>query len=127
LLETIEMLAALTEQDLSLTPPAQDKMGELFSQVDDNVRGVRVFATPGGCSGVSFGMTFTDSINDNDGVLECSGFKVVVDDGTLEYLRGVEIDFVDRGDSGATFVFNNLPQVGGGCGTCGSSGGGCGS
>jgi iron-sulfur cluster insertion protein len=121
------MLAALNEQDLTLTAPAQEKMGELFSQVDDNVRGVRVFATPGGCSGVSFGMTFTDSINDNDGVLECGGFKVVVDDGTLAYLRGVEIDFVERGESGSTFVFNNLPQTGGGCGTCGSSGGGCGS
>ncbi|MEA3275404.1 MAG: iron-sulfur cluster assembly accessory protein [Pseudomonadota bacterium] len=117
------MLAALTEQDLSLTNPAQHKMGELFTQVDDNIRGVRVFAAPGGCSGISFGMTFTDSINENDGVLDCGGFKVVVDDGTLPYLRGVEIDFVDRGDGNASFVFNNLPSMGGGCGTCGSSGG----
>lgn len=120
------MLGALTEQDLSLTTPAQAKMDELFDQVDDNIQGVRVFATPGGCSGISFGMTFTDSINDNDGILECGAFKVVVDDGTLPHLRGVEIDFVDRGDGNATFVFNNLPQMGGGCGTCGSSaGGGC--
>ncbi len=121
------MLAALSESDLSLTSPAQAKMGELFSQVDDNIQGVRVFATPGGCSGISFGMTFTDSIEGNDGVLDCDGFKVVVDDGTLEHLRGVEIDFVDRGDGNATFVFNNLPSAGeSGCGTCGSSsGGGC--
>jgi iron-sulfur cluster insertion protein len=121
------MQAALTDRDLTLTHPAQDKMGELFTQVDDSIQGVRVFATPGGCSGVSFGMTFTDRINDDDGVLDCGSFKVVVDDGTLGYLRGVEIDFVDRGDGNATFVFNNLPSFGGGgCGTCGSSGGGCG-
>jgi iron-sulfur cluster insertion protein len=120
------MLASLTEQDLSLTTPAQDKMGELFSQVDENIEGVRVFATPGGCSGISFGMTFTDSVNDDDGVLNIDGFKVVVDGGTLQYIRGVEIDFVDRGDGNASFVFNNLPSMGGGCGTCGSSGGGCG-
>ncbi|MCG6861680.1 MAG: iron-sulfur cluster assembly accessory protein [Chromatiaceae bacterium] len=119
------MLAALTEQDLSLTAPAQDKMGELFSQVDDNIQGVRVFATPGGCSGISFGMTFTDSVNDDDGVLDVGRFKVVVDGGTLQHLRGVEIDFVDRGDGNASFVFNNLPSMGGGCGTCGSSAGGC--
>jgi iron-sulfur cluster insertion protein len=118
------MLASLTEQDLSLTNPAQSKMSELFTEVDDSIRGVRVFATPGGCSGVSFGMTFTDSINEDDGVLECGGFKVIVDDGTLPFLRGVEIDFIDRGDGSASFVFNNLPQTGGGCGTCGS-GGGC--
>ena len=119
---------ALMESDLSLTSPAQSKMQELFTQVDDNVQGVRVFATPGGCSGVSFGMTFSDAVNDNDGVLECDGFKVIVDDGTMQYLRGVEIDFVDRGDGNASFVFNNLQPAGGsGCGTCGSAqGGGCG-
>ncbi len=116
----------LTESDLTLTAVAQTKMSELFQQVDDAIEGVRVFATPGGCSGISFGMTFSDAINDNDGVLECSDFKVIVDDGTLEYLRGVEIDFVDRGDGNASFVFNNLQPVGGGCSSCGSSsGGGC--
>jgi iron-sulfur cluster insertion protein len=124
------MLTALSDNDLTLTPPAQAKMGELFEQVDDNVQGVRVFATPGGCSGISFGMTFADAVNGNDGVREFDGFKVIVDDGTLAYLRGVEIDFVDRGDGNATFVFNNLPPVGGGggcgsCGSSGSSGGGC--
>ena len=120
------MSLAITEADLTLTGPAQSKMSDLFQQVDDSVQGVRVFATAGGCSGVSFGMTFTDVINEDDGVLAFDGFKVVVDDGTLEYLRGVEIDFVDQGDGNATFIFNNLPQMGGGCGSCGSSsGGGC--
>jgi iron-sulfur cluster insertion protein len=120
------MSAALTQAEVTLTSPAQAKMNELFHQVDESIQGVRVFATPGGCSGISFGMTFTDAIYDDDGVLDCDGFKVVVDDGTLGYLRGVEIDFVDDGQGNATFVFNNLPQTGGGCGTCGSSGGGCG-
>jgi iron-sulfur cluster insertion protein len=120
------MSEVLTEEELTLTSPAQVKMSELFSQVDDSIKGVRVFATAGGCSGVSFGMTFTDSINEDDGVLAYEGFSVVVDDGTLSYLRGVEIDFVDDGEGNATFVFNNLPRMGGGCGSCGSSsGGGC--
>lgn len=121
------MSEALTEAELTLTSPAQAKMSELFNQVDASIQGVRVFATAGGCSGISFGMTFTDAINADDGVLACDGFKVVVDDETLAYLRGVEIDFVDDGEGQATFVFNNLPRVGGGCGSCGSSssGGGC--
>ncbi len=118
---------ALSEQDISLTQIAQVKMAELIGQVDDNIEGVRVYASPGGCSGVSFGMTFTDTIDASDGVLECDGFRVIVDDATMGYLRGVEIDFQDRGDGNASFVFNNLqPAGGGGCGTCGSSGGGCG-
>ncbi len=117
-------LAALTDTDLTLTTPAQGKMAELLGQVEDEVRGVRVFATPGGCSGVSFGMTFTDQLNDDDSVREYDGVKVIVDAGTLEYIRGVEIDFVDSGEGDARFVFNNLqPVAGAGCGTCGSQGG----
>ena len=114
---------SLTDKDLSLTNSAHTKIRELFDQVEEGIEGVRVFATPGGCSGISFGMTFTDKVDANDGVLQCDGFKVIVDNATIEYLRGVEIDFVDRGEGNASFVFNNLQPVGGGCGTCGSAGG----
>ncbi|WPL11503.1 HesB/IscA family protein [Thiorhodovibrio litoralis] len=120
------MSIALTESEVALTGPAVDKMTELFAQVEDGVQGVRVYAAAGGCSGVSFGMTFTDNIGEQDGVRDFNEFKVVVDDDTLGYLRGVEIDFVDQGDGNATFVFNNLPTQGGGCSSCGSSSqGGC--
>ncbi len=114
---------SLTDKDLSLTNSAHTKIRELFDQVEEGIEGVRVFATPGGCSGISFGMTFTDTVDANDGVLQCDGFKVIVDNATIEYLRGVEIDFVDRGEGNASFVFNNIQPVGSGCGTCGSAGG----
>ncbi len=115
----------LTEKDLSLTNPAQSKMSELIQQVEEEIKGVRVYAAPGGCSGINFGMTFTDQINGNDSVLECDGFSLIVDSDTMQYMQGVEIDFVDRGDGAASFVFNNLQPTSSGCGTCGSSGGGC--
>lgn len=117
-------VAVMAETDLTLTGPAQGKMAELLGQVEDTIEGVRVFATPGGCSGVSFGMTFTDQLNDDDQVREYEGVRVIVDPGTMEYIRGVEIDFVESDDGDARFVFNNLQPVGGGgCGTCGSQGG----
>ena len=115
----------LSDADLTLTSPAVAKMAELLGSVEENIEGVRVYATPGGCSGVSFGMTFTDQLLDDDNVREYEGVKVIVDGGTLSYLRGVEIDFVDRGDGQATFVFNNLPAMGGGCSSCGSNSGSC--
>lgn len=122
-----EVQNILSDVDLSLTATAQGKMSELMTQIEDEIAGVRVYATPGGCSGISFGMSFTDQLNGNDSVRHYDTFKVIVDDGTLEHLRGVEIDFIDRGNGEASFVFNNLkPAAGGGCGTCGSSqGGGC--
>jgi len=117
----------LSSEDLTVTPPAQTKLSELVGQVEDPIEGIRIYATPGGCSGVSFGMSFTDQVGDTDGILECDGFKVIVDGGTMEHLRGVEIDFAARGGDDAAFVFNNLqPAGGGGCGSGGcGSGGGC--
>ncbi len=126
-----EVQNVLSNSDLSLTETAQGKMSELMIQIEDDIAGVRVYATPGGCSGISFGMSFTDQLNGNDSVRDYDSFKVIVDDGTLEHLRGVEIDFVDRGNGEASFVFNNIQPAasgGGGCGSCGSSqaqGGGC--
>ncbi len=124
----------LSEKDISLTAPAQAKMAELVQQVQEEIKGIRVYATPGGCSGISFGMTFTDQVNDNDALLECEGFDVIVDMATLPHIRGVEIDFSDQGGA-PSFVFNNLkpisPEGGGGCSGCSSSssssqqGGGC--
>jgi iron-sulfur cluster insertion protein len=122
------MANVIGEQELTLTDPAQEKMNELIGQVEEGVEGVRVFASPGGCSGISFGMTFTDQLTDDDNVREFEGFKVIVDSQTLEHMRGVEIDFAGEDGEDARFVFNNLqPATGGGCGTCGSAqGGGCG-
>lgn len=128
---TSEVTAAtLTQDDLTLTESAKGKMVELIGQVEEEVKGIRVYATPGGCSGINFGMTFTDQVNDNDYTLNSDGFDVIVDGDTMKYLKGVEIDFVDQGGGNASFVFNNLQPAGdaGGCGSCSSApaqGGGC--
>jgi len=113
---------ALSDTELSLTRLAQGKMAELLGGIEDDIEGVRVFASPGGCSGVSFGMTFTDQLRAGDSVREYADVNVIDDAATLEYLRGVEIDFVGDGPD-ARFVFNNLAPQAGGCGTCGSQGG----
>ncbi len=120
--------ALLTENDLTLTAAAREKMLELFSQVeDDDLKAIRVFVSGGGCSGMGYGMTFTDALSDYDCVRKEEGFDVYVDAVALNFLRGVEIDFVER-PTGASFVFNNAFAITGGSGSCdgcGSSGGGC--
>ncbi|MCB1875524.1 MAG: iron-sulfur cluster assembly accessory protein [Chromatiales bacterium] len=112
----------------TVTPSAASKMAELFKEVDDeDLQAIRVFVAGGGCSGMSYGMTFTDQKHDTDLVYQGEGFAIYVDAVAMSFLEGVEIDFVDRGPAGASFVFNNAFQSsgGGGCSSCGSSGGGC--
>ncbi len=118
----------LTENDLALTAAAREKMLELFSQVeDDELKAIRVFVSGGGCGGMGYGMTFTDTQSEYDCVRMEEGFHVYVDAVALNFLRGVEIDYVER-PTGASFVFNNAFSITGGsgtCGACGSAGGGC--
>lgn len=118
----------LKETDLALTETAREKMLELFNQVEDeDLRAIRVFVSGGGCGGMGYGMTFTDSRSEYDCVRKVDGFEIYVDAVALNYLRGVEIDFVER-PTGASFVFNNAFAVTGGsgtCGACGAAGGGC--
>jgi iron-sulfur cluster insertion protein len=121
--------AELKESELALTATAREKMMELFNQVeDDGLKAIRVFVSGGGCGGMGYGMTFTDTQSEYDCVRNEEGFDVYVDAVALNYLRGVEIDYVER-PTGASFVFNNAFAITGGsgtCGACGAAGGGCG-
>jgi len=118
----------LMDTDLALTAAAREKMLELFDQVeDDELKAIRVFVSGGGCGGMGYGMTFTDAQSEYDCVRKEEGFDVYVDAVALNFLRGVEIDYVER-PTGASFVFNNAFAITGGsgtCGACGAAGGGC--
>jgi iron-sulfur cluster insertion protein len=119
----------LQESDLALTDAAREKMCELITQAeDDDLKAIRVFVSGGGCGGMGYGMTFTDSQTEYDCTRTEEGFEIYVDAVALNFLRGVEIDYVER-PTGASFVFNNAFSMSGGsgtCGACGSAGGGCG-
>ncbi|MGF1612374.1 MAG: HesB/IscA family protein [Gammaproteobacteria bacterium] len=123
---------ALTEDEVGITPGAQAQLVKLFDQVDDDdIEAIRIYVSGGGCSGMTYGMTFTDQRTDYDRVMEYPGFRLYIDAIALNYLRGVEIDYISR-PTGSSFVFNNVFASTGGTGTCGScgaavgAGGGCG-
>lgn len=121
--------SVLTATDINISEAAAEKLTELFSDVGDDMDAIRIFVSGGGCSGMTYGMTFAEEKSPFDSVLETDDYKVYVDTVALNYMRGVEIDFVDKGMGEASFVFNNVFSATGGsgsCGACGSSGGGCG-
>lgn len=115
---------------LNITVAAQSKLAELLSDAGDEVQAVRVFVSGGGCSGVNYGMTYTDQITAQDHLIDGQGVKIVVDAVAFGYLMGAEIDFVND-SMNPSFVFRNTVNTttkssgGGGCG--GGSSGGCGS
>ena len=118
---------SITEAELTVSAMAAEQLAGLMANPDVDADGIRVFVSGGGCGGMTYGMTYAESVNASDKVLEGEGFKVVVDAIALRYLKGCDIDFTKDGLN-ASFVFNNVFQTVGGsgtCGTCGAAGGGC--
>lgn len=110
------------ENLVTLTPLAAEKVREILSaereagNVEESM-GLRLRVIGGGCSGFSYDLYF-DERTDLDRDWEVHGVQVLVDEMSLMYLFGTEIDYVE-GLSGAGFKFNN-PNVRNTCG-CGSS------
>ncbi|HVV82309.1 MAG TPA: iron-sulfur cluster assembly accessory protein [Kofleriaceae bacterium] len=103
---------------VGLTPLAAAKVNEIRDQeAIEPEMGLRLRVVGGGCAGFSYDLYF-DAPTEVDQQFEVSGVKVVVDEMSLMYLVGTQIDYVE-GLQGAGFKFNN-PNVKTTCG-CGSS------
>ncbi len=102
---------------VNMTPTAVDKVHELLAQENDPGLALRVFVAGGGCSGLQYGMTL-DEEQEGDTVIPLSGIKILVDEMSMGYIDGSEIDYVDS-LMGAGFTVNN-PNAVSSCG-CGHS------
>ncbi len=108
-----------TETMLTLTPDAVSKVQSFIEeQGASEEAGLRVAVLPGGCSGFQYGLNIEDAPESDDEVFDLSGVKIFVDPFSVQYLSGVQIDYVTS-MMGAGFTFTN-PNASGGCG-CGSS------
>ena len=79
---------------------------------------VRVGVKSGGCSGLSYDLTFDNTHKENDKVFEENDIKIVVDKKSFLYLVGTTLEY-SGGLNGKGFVFNN-PNANRTCG-CGES------
>ena len=103
---------------VSLSDAAVSKLRELTKEETNPAIGLRVYVYSGGCSGFRYGMMLEDAPTPEDRILDASGIKVYVDGGSVDLLKGSEIDYVDT-LMGAGFTVNN-PNAVAACG-CGSS------
>ncbi len=80
--------------------------------------GLRVGVRSTGCSGLMYVVDYADTIEPKDQVFESRGLKVIVDEDSLAYLEGTELDYTREGLNEG-FKFHN-PNVKIACG-CGES------
>ena len=103
---------------IQLTETAIGKVREILTDQEPTPAGLRISVVGGGCSGFSYSMAFENSPGFLDKTYEFSGLKVFVDQASMLYLDGAEVDYVENLE-GSGFKFNN-PNVKSTCG-CGSS------
>ena len=78
---------------LTLTASAKAQVQKLLNRADNPNTALRVFVSPGGCSGMSYGMQLDDQEQEGDTLIQEDGVRVVVDEMSAMYLQGAQIDF----------------------------------
>ena len=105
---------------ISLSQAAADAVKDILAERKLEGYALRVYVAGGGCCGVNFGMALDNNIRDVDTTFEMNGVQVVVDEVSVDYLRGARIDFINDPVRGAGFAVDSpMAKTGGGCG-CGS-------
>ena len=103
---------------VQLTETAIGKVREILDTQEPKPAGLRIAVVGGGCSGFSYSMAFENSPSMLDKTYSYGGLSVFIDQASLLYLDGVEVDYVESLE-GSGFKFNN-PNVKDECG-CGES------
>ena len=103
---------------IQLTEKAVDKVSEILKMQDPAPAGLRISVVGGGCSGFSYSMAFETNPGMLDKTYNFGDLRVFVDQASMLYLDGAEVDYVETLE-GSGFKFNN-PNVKSTCG-CGSS------
>ena len=117
-IEQQETTTGADQPVVSMTTRAADKLKEVIAKQGRDDLALRVYVTPGGCSGFSYGMTFAEGREEDDTLIEQEGVRIVVDPMSAMYIKGSEIDFVDA-LMGGGFALRN-PNAVSSCG-CGQS------
>ena len=105
---------------VTVSDKALEHVVELMTQqgITPDTHFLRVGVKGGGCSGLSYDLSFDSDQNSTDTISEDKGVKILVDNKSLLYLFGTELQFSD-GLNGKGFEFIN-PNASRTCG-CGES------
>jgi iron-sulfur cluster assembly accessory protein len=92
---------------ITLSTAASDAIRNILTERNLEGYALRVYVAGGGCCGVNFGMALDNNIRDVDTTFEANGVQVVVDEVSIDYLRGATIDFVNDPVRGAGFAVDS--------------------
>lgn len=101
---------------IEITINAQNHIANVLA--NDKVEFFRITVQGGGCAGFQYKFDFENTQNEDDIFFKTDKIKVLIDNSSLELIKGSKIDYVQE-LIGATFKISN-PQASSSCG-CGTS------
>jgi len=103
---------------ITITESARTKILDLFAEEDNPDLCLRTFVEGGGCSGMNYGFTFDEIMNEDDFEIPLEKTKILIDAMSMQYLQGATVDYKED-IQGSQFVITN-PNAKSTC-CCGSS------
>ena len=100
-----------------LTKQAARKIKSLLNEEKENSY-FRISVLGGGCSGFQYDFSFSDKKNIDDQLFDDHGIKYLIDEASIEFIAGGELDYVNE-LAGSYFKIDN-PNAMANCG-CGTS------
>lgn len=104
--------------DIALTPAAAARVRWIAERKGGVAPLLRLAVDGGGCSGFTYRFELADTIEPDDHIAVTDGVQLLVDDVSLDLVRGCQVDFV-QSLGGSAFQVSN-PNAASGCG-CGAS------
>ena len=104
------------EKKIEITENAQKHISNVIK--DDSASYFRITVLGGGCAGFQYKFDFDNSKNKNDIIFKIEKIEVVIDNISLNLIKGSKIDYVNE-LIGSSFKITN-PQASSSCG-CGTS------
>lgn len=102
---------------LLMTPAAAARVRTLATEEGNPALMLRLAVTGGGCSGFSYNFILESEATTDDRIYEYHGSKLVVDDASLELVKGCQIDYVEDLMAASFRVSNPNATATCGCGT----------
>ncbi len=98
-------MLSVTEQVL-VTPEAAEKVREFMKEEGRDNAVLRLYITDHGCSGVTNGLALEETPKKDDVIFEQHGITVVVEDSSLNAVKGSVIDYTET-PQGPGFKIDN--------------------
>jgi iron-sulfur cluster assembly protein len=111
-------MSQITHPIVSVTDKAADQIKKFMKEVKGEPEFLRLYVQGGGCSGLSYGMSFETDQENDDSLIETNGVKFLIDSYSINHLEGTNVDYIES-LMGSGFKINN-PNVTKSC-SCGNS------